>query len=108
MENKPAQDGRVTEEERLKPENWKLGVFYYNPRDKAFFVPKRMGFGGTFNLAHPLPAVLLVAAIIIIALALKAFGVSGAGINANVRLYVILAVIVAALAVYLFRWFLRR
>ncbi len=32
---------------------WKGGVFYYNPDDPAFWVPKRFGVGWTLNFAHP-------------------------------------------------------
>jgi uncharacterized membrane protein len=32
---------------------YRLGIFYYNPDDPAVFVPKRFGFGWTFNLARP-------------------------------------------------------
>jgi uncharacterized membrane protein len=32
---------------------WKWGIFYYNPDDGALIVPKRLGFGYTFNFGHP-------------------------------------------------------
>lgn len=32
---------------------WKGGVFYYNPENPAFWVPKRFGVGWTLNFAHP-------------------------------------------------------
>jgi len=36
------------------PENWKLGIFYYNKLDKRIFPPKRMKyFGWTVNFANP-------------------------------------------------------
>lgn len=36
------------------PNNWKLGVFYYNKEDNRFFVNKRLGnLGATINFAHP-------------------------------------------------------
>ncbi|GGJ11953.1 hypothetical protein GCM10010885_21650 [Alicyclobacillus cellulosilyticus] len=31
---------------------WKAGVFYVNPDDPAFLVPKRFGVGWTFNFGH--------------------------------------------------------
>ena len=34
-------------------DNWIGGMFYYNPRDKRLNVEKRVGMGGTINLAHP-------------------------------------------------------
>jgi len=36
------------------PENYKLGIFYFNRRDKRAIVPKRTrGTGWTVNFAHP-------------------------------------------------------
>ena len=36
------------------PNNWKLGIFYFNPKDKRILVLKRLpGFGFTFNFANP-------------------------------------------------------
>ncbi|MEO8534485.1 MAG: DUF5808 domain-containing protein [Flavobacterium sp.] len=36
------------------PNNWKLGVFYYNPEDKRTFPPKRIKqLGWTINFANP-------------------------------------------------------
>ncbi len=32
-------------------DNWKLGMFYFNPKDPSFWVEKRMGIGMTFNFA---------------------------------------------------------
>ena len=34
-------------------DNWILGSFYYNPKDGRLNVEKRVGVGGTINLAHP-------------------------------------------------------
>jgi len=33
--------------------NWKLGIFYFNPKDKRLFPPKRLGLGWTINFANP-------------------------------------------------------
>ena len=35
-------------------QNWKLGMFYFNPSDPSLFVEKRMGYGWTINHARPL------------------------------------------------------
>lgn len=40
-------------------ECWTLGSVYYNPRDPALFVQKRIGFGYTFNFGHRLSWVIL-------------------------------------------------
>ena len=35
------------------PLHWKLGLFYFNVKDKRVFVPKRVRFlGWTLNFAH--------------------------------------------------------
>lgn len=46
---------------RLDPENYKWGIFYYNPRDSRIFLPKRiplMGF--TLNFANPYSYLILI------------------------------------------------
>ena len=36
------------------PANWKLGIFYYNKKDKRLLPPKRIKeFGWTINFANP-------------------------------------------------------
>ena len=36
------------------PNNWKLGLFYYNPEDERLFPPKRAKWAGwTVNFANP-------------------------------------------------------
>ncbi len=39
---------------------WIAGMFYYNPKDKRLNVEKRMGVGGTVNVAHPVGKLLMV------------------------------------------------
>jgi uncharacterized membrane protein len=38
--------------EATPDECWRLGLLYYNPRDPALFVQKRVGFGYTFNFGN--------------------------------------------------------
>ncbi|MGB9454757.1 MAG: DUF5808 domain-containing protein [Bryobacteraceae bacterium] len=45
--------------ESTPDERWTLGSIYYNPRDPALFVQKRIGFGYTFNFGHRLSWVIL-------------------------------------------------
>jgi uncharacterized membrane protein len=41
--------------DRIDPSKYKWGLFYYNPDDLRFIVPKRtMGLGYTLNFAQPL------------------------------------------------------
>ncbi len=53
---------------------WHGGLFYYNPADAALLVPKRFGWGWTFNFARPLSWVFL-AVLIGIAMAPVLLGV---------------------------------
>lgn len=56
------------------PANWRLGIFYYNKKDKRLFPPKRLrGFGWTLNFANPYSFLTLLAIIILI-LAIVIFG----------------------------------
>ena len=37
-----------------EPNDWKWGIFYYNPNDPRIFVPKRIKWlGWTLNFAQP-------------------------------------------------------
>ena len=48
-------------------DNWLLGMFYYNKNDTRLNVEKRLGYGGTINLAHPAGKVIgIVSALILI------------------------------------------
>lgn len=53
--------------------HWKGGVLYFNREDAALFVPKRLGFGWTLNMAQPAAWLLmgLVLAIALVPLALR-------------------------------------
>ncbi|MDV2687407.1 DUF5808 domain-containing protein, partial [Alkalihalophilus lindianensis] len=44
---------------------WKLGVFYFNPKDPAIFLEKRFGIGWTNNWAHPLSWVFIIVVILL-------------------------------------------
>lgn len=39
--------------------NWKWGLFYYNPNDPKLMVPKRFGIGWTFNFGHTMAYVIM-------------------------------------------------
>lgn len=48
------------DEMRNNPDNYKLGMFYYNPQDPSFIVPKRNKYlGWTFNFANQFTYILL-------------------------------------------------
>jgi len=49
-----ARTGRgIPREPERNPSAWRAGVFYVDRNDPALFVPKRAGFGYTFNFGHP-------------------------------------------------------
>lgn len=56
-------DREVRKQLRENPANWKLGLFYFCPRDPAFLVPKRVGIGWTVNFGNPW-SLLFVAAVV--------------------------------------------
>ena len=48
------------------PSNWKWVFFYYNPKDKRIFPPKRfMAFGWTVNFSNPVSYLTLLGIIIL-------------------------------------------
>ena len=48
------EDNAQYEKWETDPDNWRWGVFYYNPLDERLFLPKRIKqFGWTINFAHP-------------------------------------------------------
>jgi uncharacterized membrane protein len=67
---KPNQD--TFDEWHNDPSNWKLGVFYFNPKDKRIFPPKRLkSFGWTVNFANPLSVLALLIIILAFILVLS-------------------------------------
>ena len=49
------------------PSNWRLGIIYYNKKDKRLFPPKRLkGFGWTVNFANPYSYLSLLGIILLI------------------------------------------
>ncbi|QSB27747.1 DUF5808 domain-containing protein [Flavobacterium sp. CLA17] len=50
--NKPSKETK--NEWHHDPKNWKWRIFYYNPKDKRLFPPKRIKqLGWTINFANP-------------------------------------------------------
>ena len=49
--------------------NWKLGIIYFNPKDKRLFPSKRVSWAGwTINFGNPLSILALVLLLIVIGL----------------------------------------
>jgi len=49
------------------PSNWKLGVFYYNKKDRRLFPPKRIKWTGwTVNFANPVSISAIIGLLILI------------------------------------------
>ncbi|MBD1366845.1 hypothetical protein IDJ77_23750 [Mucilaginibacter sp. ZT4R22] len=42
----------MNELEKKDASHWIWGLIYYNPADPKLVVPKRFGWGWTFNFAH--------------------------------------------------------
>ena len=56
-------DHQQLEEWHKDPSNWKLGLFYYNKKDKRIMIAKRISaLGWTFNFASPyaIPLMILI------------------------------------------------
>jgi len=50
------------------PENWKMGVFYFNKKDPRVFVPKRNPMlGRTLNFGNPLSYLIILIIALVIA-----------------------------------------
>lgn len=63
-------DQETAEKWQNDPANWKMGIFYYNPRDSRIFPPKRTKtMGWTVNFGNPIS----VAAFIVLLAALLYF-----------------------------------
>lgn len=55
--------------DRIDPDKYKWGLFYFNPQDKRAIVPKRnMALGFTMNFAQPLAWVLIIGLILFVIL----------------------------------------
>ncbi len=46
-------------------------IFYWNPKDKRVFVPKRYGFGWTINFGNPWSVLSLITIMVVIELLIK-------------------------------------
>jgi uncharacterized membrane protein len=58
-DDKPTKE--TLDEWHRDPNNWVLGVFYFNQKDKRLLPPKRLSFlGWTVNFANPFSILLLV------------------------------------------------
>ncbi len=52
---------RAPPEEPRNPGAWRAGIFYVDRSDPALFVPKRSGYGYTFNFGNPIAMLLTLA-----------------------------------------------
>lgn len=56
------------------PDNWIFGMFYYNPKDKRSYFPKRIHeFGWHANYANPI-FIVIIALLVLIVLAFIKYG----------------------------------
>lgn len=59
------------------PNHWRLGIFYFNRRDRRLLVPKRDGFGRTLNFGHLAAWVIIGVIIALLVSRLLRFGTRG-------------------------------
>ncbi len=70
FDNKPSQETK--DKWHSDPNNWKLGVFYYNKEDKRIFPPKRVsGMGWTINHANPKSTLAMVGIFVAVLMIIK-------------------------------------
>jgi uncharacterized membrane protein len=62
MESKEKPIDETLRQWHADPDNWKLGIFYFNKKDKRIFPPKKIAWmGWTVNFANPLSILSIVA-----------------------------------------------
>ncbi len=67
METKEKHNKEISDQWHDDPSNWRLGIFYYNKKDKRLLTPKRIrGLGWTINFANPYSLLVLLVIIILI------------------------------------------
>ena len=65
-------DNKTLEEWHKDPANWKLGIIYFNKKDKRIFPPKRLKpLGWTVNFANPKSILALLAILALVLLSIK-------------------------------------
>ena len=70
-ESKPKKE--IYDEWHNDSSNWRMGIFYFNKKDKRIFPPKRIKYlGWTVNFANPY-SVLTIVAVIILFIAIVVF-----------------------------------
>ncbi len=63
MEEQPSKE--TLEQWHKDPDNWILGIFYFNKKDKRLLMPKRISMlGWTVNFANPYSLLCLTAIIL--------------------------------------------
>ena len=67
MESKERPDKESFDQWHDDLSNWRLGIFYYNKKDKRLLPPKRLrSFGWTVNFANPYSFLTILVIIILI------------------------------------------
>ena len=63
-EEKPTKE--ILQQWHDDPSNWRLGIFYFNKKDKRLLPPKRVqGLGWTVNFGNPYSILFLIVMIIL-------------------------------------------
>jgi uncharacterized membrane protein len=64
---KPKMDKEINDLMHKNPDNWKAGIFYFNPTDPRILVPKKNPImGWTLNFASPYSYISLAAIILVL------------------------------------------
>ena len=67
MENMKKPSSETIDMWQKDPNNWKLGLFYFNTNDKRVFVSKKISMlGMTFNFANPISFLIILILILFI------------------------------------------
>jgi uncharacterized membrane protein len=69
MWSKDKPDENTLNEWQNDPSNWKWGIFYFNPKDRRIFPPKRLkGLGWTVNFANPISVLAFIVTVVVFSL----------------------------------------
>lgn len=67
MESKEKPSEETLNQWHADPDNWRLGIFYFNRRDKRIFPPKKIkALGWTVNFANPISVLSIILIVVLV------------------------------------------
>lgn len=67
MESKEKPNEETLNQWHADPDNWRLGIFYFNRKDKRIFPPKKIkALGWTVNFANPISILSIVLIVVLV------------------------------------------